>query len=235
MRHCAFLGLVSLVAFAAVATDGVEPLLRSRPSVRSRSAPSSAALATAAGGSALMTSTADSGSDVSRSRTRCRSRRFTWLRVTAPPTALLTTNPTRGPVPGAPVGNTGEPGASASGTAMWTTIVRAPARAPRRIVGAKSRLEVSRCARVSTGRRRRSDRDALATLAAARRQDRAAGTGAHPEAAAVHLVAATVVRLVRALAHELVSGVSGVVGPGGPGYSRPATSPRRRPTPRTRG
>ena len=47
-----------------------------------------------------------------------------------------------------------------------------------------------------------SDRDALAALAAARAQDRAAGAGAHAETETVHLVTAAVVGLVRALAHD---------------------------------
>ena len=52
---------------------------------------------------------------------------------------------------------------------------------------------------------RPSDGELAATLAAARGQDRAAGAGAHPQAEAVHLVTAAVVRLVRTLAHEEIS------------------------------
>jgi len=50
-----------------------------------------------------------------------------------------------------------------------------------------------------------SDSEALAALATAGRQDRATGASAHPQAEAVHLVPAAVVRLVRTLAHELIS------------------------------
>ena len=49
-----------------------------------------------------------------------------------------------------------------------------------------------------------SDGEALAPLAATSGQDRATRTGAHPQAETVHLVTATVVRLVRTLAHELL-------------------------------
>lgn len=51
-------------------------------------------------------------------------------------------------------------------------------------------------------RPRASDSEAVAALAATGGQDRATRTGAHPQAEAVHLVTATVVRLVRTLAHD---------------------------------
>jgi hypothetical protein len=47
-----------------------------------------------------------------------------------------------------------------------------------------------------------SDRETLAALAATRGQDGAPRTGAHAQPEAVHLVAPTVVRLVRTLAHD---------------------------------
>ncbi len=50
-----------------------------------------------------------------------------------------------------------------------------------------------------------SDGQALAALAATARQDGATGTGPHAQAEAVHLVTATVVRLVRTLAHGYFS------------------------------
>src|SRR6478735_396211 len=69
---------------------------------------------------------------------------------------------------------------------------------------------VSRCGAGSTdaghergSSRAGSDRQALAALAAALRQDGAPGTGAHAQPEAVHLVASAVVRLVRTLAHEV--------------------------------
>ena len=46
------------------------------------------------------------------------------------------------------------------------------------------------------------DGEALAALPATAGQDRAAGTGAHPQSEAVRLVTTTVVRLVRPLAHD---------------------------------
>ena len=86
----------------------------------------------------------------------------------------------------------------------WTTRRRVPARRPSRIVGANIRPDVSRFARFSTGSPcvGHSDGDALAALATARGQDRPAGAGPHPQAEAVHLVAAAVVGLVRTLAHQ---------------------------------
>ena len=70
-------------------------------------------------------------------------------------------------------------------------------------------LEVSGGAQAMSGRQHRvataSDREALAALATPTGQDRAAGAGAHPQAESVHLVAPAVVRLVRTLAHELIS------------------------------
>ena len=73
--------------------------------------------------------------------------------------------------------------------------------------------------------RARSDREALAALAATRGDDGAAGAGAHPQSEPVHLVATTVVRLVRALAHGAslpVWGRSGQVWVARVGYRRAA-------------
>src|SRR3954467_15658423 len=55
------------------------------------------------------------------------------------------------------------------------------------------------------GVRARSDREALAALAAARGDDGAPGTGAHAQTETVHLVPAAVVRLVGPLAHDCIS------------------------------
>jgi hypothetical protein len=126
-----------------------------RESARSKSAPSSSYDAVAEAGSALTTSTAEPGSELSRSRARCRSLRFTWFRVTALPTCLLTTNPTRAgsvPLP----------------TARWSTTVVAPARWPRLIVSAKTGPEVSRFTEASTGQTARRLRPLV------RREDRMA-------------------------------------------------------------
>ena len=83
--------------------------------------------------------------------------------------------------------------------------VREPARRPARTVVEKAAGSVSRWAAGSTGRARRSDREALAALAAAGGEDRPARAGAHPQAEPVRLVTTTVVRLVRPLAHEVFS------------------------------
>jgi hypothetical protein len=187
---------------------------------RSRSSPSSDQVASAAAGSARITSTHEPGSDVSRSRARWRSLRFTRLRATAFPTALLTTNPTR----------------ASPSSIRWrcTAIVRDPAREPDRTAWRNAWLEVSRCAFASTGGSLpgRSDGQAAATLAAARRQDSATRAGAHAQAETVHLVAATVVRLIGTLAHDRFSdarsvssdlSTPGAVGDGPFGRHRPPT------------
>ena len=187
----------------------------SRVSAASKSAVRAGNAAVAEGGRARTTSTAEPGNDESRSRARCRRRRFTRFRVTAGPTALLTTNPIWA----------GASTATAAGSTRWSTRVAVPARRPRRTVCANSRLDVSRLVRVSTCRPREMNREetkgsterkdarsgcqTAATLATARRQDGATGAGAHPQAETVRLVTATVVRLERTLAHECVLPVSG--------------------------
>ena len=175
-------------------------------------------------GSARITSTQEPGSDVSRSRARWRSLRFTRLRATAFPTALLTTNPT----------------CASPSSIRWrcTTSVRDPAREPDRTAWRNASLEVSRCAFASTGGSLpgRSDGQAAATLAAARRQDAATRAGAHAQAETVHLVAATVVRLIGTLAHDWFSdarsvssdlSTPGAVGDGPFGRHRPPTESRQ--------
>jgi hypothetical protein len=174
----------------------------SRPRAASTSAPSWSYDDPADAGSARTTSTAARGRERIRDRRRCRSRRFTRLRVTALPTALLTTKPTCGTEC-----STG-PSSFAVSVSRCRTTVRVPARRPLRAAVVNRLEEVSRCGRSSTGSaRRRSDRELVATLATARGQDGAAGAGTHPQAKAVGLVPAAVVRLERALAHGSVSGV----------------------------
>src|SRR4051794_36090879 len=168
----------------------------------SRSVASWAYDAPAAAGRARTTSTAGPGSEEIRARVRCRRRRFTLLRVTALPTALLTTNPAWGPA--CSTGGT----ASVGSMSRCRTTVRVPARRPRRVALENKLDEVSRWWRSSTGSARpRSDRELAATLATARGQDGAAGAGTHPQAKAMGLVPTAVVRLERALAHGFVSGV----------------------------
>src|SRR4051794_16422998 len=189
----------------------------------SRSVASWAYDAPAAAGRARTTSTAGPGSEEIRARVRCRRRRFTLLRVTALPTALLTTNPACGPA--CSTGGT----ASAGSMSRCRTTVRVPARRPRRVALENEFDEVSRWWRSSTGSARpRSDRELAATLATARGQDGAAGAGTHPQAKAMGLVPAAVVRLERALAHGFVSGVcDGVRGLGSKGVSAGTAHPRR--------
>src|SRR3954451_35088 len=117
------------------------------------------------------------------------------LRVTALPTPFPTTNPTRACSP-----------VTAAGSWRCTTSVLVPARRPRRTAAPKPAADVNRCRRSSTRTTqtagdRRSDREPVAALATPGRQDRPAGAGAHPQAEAVRLVATTVVRLERTLAH----------------------------------
>lgn len=132
---------------------------------------------------------------------RARRRRLVRLRTTAPPTALETTKPTRGGCP-----------ARVSVCPAWTTISVEPTRAPLGPLSAavKSELVRSRCPAGSTGTA--SGGELGAALGAAGRQDGATRTGAHPEAEAVGLGPATVVRLESTLAHEVLRYWSGPVG-----------------------
>lgn len=91
--------------------------LSRRSNARSSSAARCSYRADAAGGLARTTSRLPRGSRSRRSRIRCRSRRLTLLRTTAPPTARLTTNPTWG--------------ASSPETLRCTTRAGRPARLPR--------------------------------------------------------------------------------------------------------
>lgn len=75
---------------------------------------------------------------------RCRRRRFTRLRTTAPPTALLTTKPAR-------AGEGTSPASCGSGRRnRWTTSSGRPALRPRRTAVAKSSRRLSRCSVGST-------------------------------------------------------------------------------------
>lgn len=141
---------------------------------------------------------ATGGSSASRSRTRWRSLRFTAVRTTAPPTALLTTKPARG-------GGTVSPVTcgSISPLRRWTTSSGRPARRPRRTAVAKSSRRLSRFSVGSTSWTcKRSGGQAAAALATAVCENRAAGTGTHAQTEAVGLGATAVVRLEGALAHS---------------------------------
>jgi hypothetical protein len=135
------------VVHTAGPSSGVESRLN-RFNAPSRSAPSSALDAVAAGGRALTTKVAPAGTEPSRLATRCRSRRLTRCRTTELPTALLTTKPAL--VSGARAG-AGRPAGSAGFTAC-TTRHRRPARAPLRITSRKSSLRRNRAAGGSTVR-----------------------------------------------------------------------------------
>src|SRR5690606_28847171 len=109
------------------------PPPRSRCRAASRSRASSAWSASPAPGSARTTTRLPGGSWSTRPRIRWRSLRFTLLRTTAPPTALLTTKPAR-------VGGALSPGACGSVAPLrrCTTRCWRPARRPRRTAIAKS-------------------------------------------------------------------------------------------------
>jgi hypothetical protein len=193
-------------------------------SARSTSAARLAESAVAEAGNARTTSRVPGGSWSRRSRSTCRSRRVTRCRTTDPPTALLTTKPTRGPgwppageepsagtrsrpldatTPAGPAdagadGETAPVGWSGS-RACITTSVR-PNRRPRRITSAKSPGAVSRAAAGSTARRARSGRQLLPALAAPRGQNRPTGASPHSKPEAMGPRTAAVVRLKGALA-----------------------------------
>ena len=177
--------------------------LRAAASAASRSSASSGYPRTAAPGSARTTTEVPGGSPGSRSLIRWRRRRRTLLRSTALPTVLGTTKPARAGRSAPPVGA----GAAsvAFGASTWTTTTPRPALRPARIVAANSSRRLSRCAAANTTRPRtdacRSGREAGAALAAARRDDRATGAGAHAQAETVGLRTPAVVRLEGALAH----------------------------------
>ena len=126
-----------------------------------------------------------------RSRTRWRSRLFTRLRVTAVPTVLATTNPIRR-------SGSLEPGQvdhqQRSAGAATTTHRR---REPRGVGEALAPGQHDDVFAAGSGSQ------AVATLAPARGEDAAPGTGAHPQSEAVRLVTTPVVRLERTLAHEV--------------------------------
>jgi len=115
---------------------------------RSSSSARSSYVAPAAAGSARTTSMPRGGSLPSRasrrSLTRWRNRRFTRLRVTAWPTALDTTKPTRCS------STTPRSEGSTDGASRWTTIRGPPQRRPRRTTSRKWTGEVRRLLGEST-------------------------------------------------------------------------------------
>ena len=112
---------------------------RSRSGDDAVAAPTNARTTTSVSGSRLATIEAQT----------CRSRRATRCRVTAGPTALLTTNPTRA--------TRGPPGSGRTSTRRvdtCTTMSRRPTRRPPRVVARKSD---ERCRRCCSGNTRASD------------------------------------------------------------------------------
>jgi hypothetical protein len=195
-----------------------------RSSATSSSAASCSLRADAACGLARTTSRLPRGSECRRWRIRCLNRRLTRFLTTAPPTALLTTKPTRGGPWGSPR------------LLRWATRVGRPARFPPRIALANSspwrmresdgstngpafrrtraRVRLSPAGQFRRARKPRTGRSALsggqlrAALAAAGGEDRTAGPRAHAQPEAVGLRATTVVRLESTLAHEWAPGLS---------------------------
>jgi hypothetical protein len=178
------------------------PCRRSKaPITRSSSAARSVWRAVAARGLARTTNRLPSGSDPRYPRARCLSRRRTRLRTTAPPTARLTTKPTR---------------AGSSCPAWQSRCAESscrPARRPPRIAAVKSERRRIRDAAGSTGGHqpasllprapglRGSDTDPRAPLTAPCGKDRAPRAGPHAQPEPVRLRAVAVVRLERTLAH----------------------------------
>lgn len=182
---------------AAVPRSSLDsPSLRS---ARSRSFPSSALDADAAGGSARTTNVVPRGNVPNLAATRCRRRRRTRCRTTAFPTALLTTKPAR----------TGAPSEQAAGSRVRTcaTSLRRPDRAPLRMTSRKSSLRRNRA---DAGNKpaslpRDSGGQLRAALTAAGGQNAPARARAHPEPEPVLTGTTTVVRLEGALTHGSVS------------------------------
>src|SRR3954452_10667070 len=98
---------------------------RARSRARSRSLASWAEVRPAAGGFTRSTSRDPAGRRSRRARIRCRSRRRTVLRTTAPPTDRVTMNPTCGAAP-------------AAAGPRWTTSEEEPARTPLRTAAVNS-------------------------------------------------------------------------------------------------
>jgi len=150
-------------------------------------------------------------------RARWRSRRLTRLRVTAFPSAPLTTNPMRGPE--RPVSTVSETTPTVSETTpsgactAWTTSVGRLTRIPRLVVRRKS-LELcilSNRGNTVVAQARMSGRQAAAALAAPGGNDGAAGTCPHPQTKAMGAAAAPIARLECALGHGKTPTIFGVL------------------------
>ena len=147
----------------------------------------------AAAGRARTTTCNPAGLSINWARARCRNRRFTRLRVTALPTRLDTTNPTRLCCP-------------ATGRARaCTTRVPRPTRTPPRSVAPKSFADRNRLAAGNTV----SGRQLCTTPTATSRQDRPARPGTHPGPKPVGAGTPAVTRLIGALAHDSAPSIVG--------------------------
>ena len=159
-------------------------------------------------------------------RARCRSRRLTRLRVTAFPSAPLTTNPTRGP--GAPARHPSRINIVKSCTA-WTTSVGRLTRIPRLVVRRKSfELRIlSNRGNTVVDRGTMSGGQAGAALAAPGGNDGAAGAGPHPQTKAMGTAATPIARLECALAHGKTPTIFGVLDNSGTVLTRHASQAGR--------
>ena len=140
------LGTTCVVGEAHLAPPWSSAASRNRRRAESMSLPSSALAASAAGGSARTTNVQPGRTVPNRSRRTCRSRRATRWRTTELPTALLTTNPTRGtPSTSASSAELPAPKPATSSAVMACTTSRGrPARRPRLVTSRKLSLPVSR-------------------------------------------------------------------------------------------
>ena len=140
------LGTTRVVGEAHFAPPWSSAASRNRRRAESMSLPSSALAASAAGGSARTTNVHPGRTVPNRSRTTWRSRRATRWRTTELPTALLTTNPTRGtPSTSASSAELPAPKPATSSAVMACTTSRGrPARRPRLVTSRKLSLPVSR-------------------------------------------------------------------------------------------
>jgi hypothetical protein len=143
--------------------------------------------AVAARGSARTTRSVPVGVLGICSAAKCRSLRLTRFRVTALPTPLDTTSPTRS--------------RSLGSRLACKTRVGLPTRTPERMVREKSAERVILTVLGSTGCRGGSGGQLLAAFAPAGGQDGPARSSPHPMAEAMGTAAAPVARLERALAH----------------------------------
>ena len=163
----------------------------------------------AARGSARTTRSIPAGVSASWAAARCRNRRLTRLRLTAFPSAPLTTNPMRGPERHKP--SLSDP---TSGTCTaWTTSVGRLTRIPRLVVRWKSfeLCILNRRGNTVVAQARMSGGQTAAALAAPGRNDGTAGASPHPQTKAMGTAATPITRLECALGHGKTPTIFGVL------------------------